>query len=699
MLLLTVELTTATAVRAQSVAGQYAGRAVDDVQLLVEDKPTTEAMLLELVEVRVGQPLSIEAVRESIAHIYGLGRFQDVQVEAASGASGGVTLRFNLIPFHNIRRVDFKGELGLSAGLLRETVTERYGASPSIGRVDAAVRTVQQLYADHGYLRAKVEASTEIAHDPDSAVLTFTIDSGPRAVIGRVVVARDTEVSREAIMRQIDAQPGQVFQRARIQERLDNYIRDLKNRRYYEADGSLQADPSDDGRTVDLVIAITTGLPVTVRFDFKGGAPVPADRLKELAPLEREGSVDEDLLEDSETRIENYLRQEGYWKADVTVRREATDTGLAIVFEVNRGLQYRVAAPTEISGVRAVTVGEVAALVALQPGELFVESKLSAGVAVIQEFYRQRGFAAAEVRSGVNETDAPRSADASVAGQAYVRAAIVVSEGSQSTVGDVRILGTAAIQADELRPLVKIAAGDPYFEPRIVDARDALIVEYLNRGFAAVTVNVALSASADHTRVDLTFTIQEGPQSIVDHILIVGNAHTKPDVILRELQFKPGGPLGLQDQFESRRRLSALGLFRRVQITALTHGTGNEQDVLVTVEEAPATSIGYGGGLEAFTTLREGPDGQAEDQGRICAARLFRHRPAESLRRQSFREPVYASQSPAESGCRRSRRPWQHLRLHRVPGGRDVSPAALVRGQRFHGQRGHRAGGADDIQL
>ncbi len=293
------------------------------------------------------------------------------------------------------------------------------------------------------------------------------------------------------------------------------------------------------------------------------------------------------------------------------------------MFEVNRGRQYRVAAPTEIRGVRAVPVGEVAALVALQPGELFVESKLSAGVTVIREFYRQRGFAAVDLKSGVNETDAPRTADASVPGQAYVRAAIVVTEGSQSTVGDVRILGATAIQADELRPLVKIAAGDAYFEPRIVDARDALIVEYLNRGFAAVAVNVALSASTDHTRVDLTFTIQEGPQSIVDHILIVGNAHTKPDVILRELQFKPGGPLGLQDQFESRRRLSALGLFRRVQITALTHGTGNEHDVLVTVEEAPATSIGYGGGVEAFTTLRQGPDGTAEDKVEFAPRGFF----------------------------------------------------------------------------
>ena len=293
------------------------------------------------------------------------------------------------------------------------------------------------------------------------------------------------------------------------------------------------------------------------------------------------------------------------------------------MFEVNRGRQYRVAAPTEISGVRAVPVGEVAALVAIQPGELFVESKLSAGVAVIQEFYRQRGFAAAErevrgQRDRCAEIGRRLGAGTGLRARGDCRHRRFAIDGRRRPDS-----GRRGDQADELRPLVKIAAGDPYFEPRIVDARDALIVEYLNRGFAAVAVNVALSASADHTRVDLTFTIQEGPQSIVDHILIVGNAHTKPDVILRELQFKPGGPLGLQDQFESRRRLSALGLFRRVQITALTHGTGNEHDVLVTVEEAPATSIGYGGGLEAFTTLRQGPDGQAEDKVEFAPRGFF----------------------------------------------------------------------------
>ena len=132
---------------AQSVAAQYVGRSVEDIQLLVEDKPTVDAAVLDLIEVRRGDALSAAAVRESIAHVFSLGRFQDVQVEAAPGASGGVVLRINLIPFHTIQKIVFAGTLGLSSGELRSTVADRYGASPPIGRVDAAVRTLQQLYS------------------------------------------------------------------------------------------------------------------------------------------------------------------------------------------------------------------------------------------------------------------------------------------------------------------------------------------------------------------------------------------------------------------------------------------------------------------------------------------------------------------------------------------------------------------------
>jgi outer membrane protein insertion porin family len=590
---------------AQSLAAKYVGRPIEEIRLLVEDVPTTQPALLDLVEARTGEPLSIAGVRESIAHLYTLGRYQDIQVEAVDAPGGGVRLTFNLIPLHDIERIEFEGLLGLPERQLRRAVVERYGASPSIGRVDAAARTLQQFYADEGYLRARVEARPDILHDPDRTVLTFIIESGPRATVARAEVEGDPLVPKEEFLRRVGATTGAVFVRPRLQEKLDDYVRRLKDRRFYEAQGTLRAIESEDGRTIDLSIAIHPGLPVTIRFE---GDPIPADKLKELALVEQEGTVDEDLLEDSESRLENYLRQEGYWKAEVTVRRAPQAAQLAIVFTVNRGRQYRVAGPTELSGIQAVPYGDLAPLVPIKPGDLFIESELSAGIAAILNVYRTRGFASVSIKSAVNEADPPGS------GEGLVRPAIVIAEGPRTVVGEVVVTGNAAIATEELTPVIRISPGEPYFEPKVIQARDTLALEYLNRGFAAAVVTPVPRPTEDRSRVDLVFTIQEGPQTIVDHILIVGNVHTDADVILRELQFRPGQPLGLQDQFESRRRLSALGLFRRVRISEVAHGSGNEHDVLVTVEEAPATSVGYGGGLEATQRLRStGPGGQAEE--------------------------------------------------------------------------------------
>jgi outer membrane protein assembly factor BamA len=50
--------------------------------------------------------------------------------------------------------------------------------------------------------------------------------------------------------------------------------------------------------------------------------------------------------------------------------------------------------------------------------------------------------------------------------------------------------------------------------------------------------------------------------------------------------------------------VSALGLFRRVQLTPLERNAGNHRDLLVAVEEAPVNTIGYGGGLEGSLRLK-----------------------------------------------------------------------------------------------
>ena len=102
--------------------------------------------------------------------------------------------------------------------------------------------------------------------------------------------------------------------------------------------------------------------------------------------------------------------------------------------------------------------------------------------------------------------------------------------------------------------------------------RDAVQLRYANDGFRNATVSSNPGLSADGTRADIVFTVEEGPQVFVDHVLIVGNQRTNSETIRRELQFRSGDPLGLAAVTESQRRLATLGLFRRVRITELGHG-------------------------------------------------------------------------------------------------------------------------------
>jgi outer membrane protein insertion porin family len=589
--------------QARPASAAYIGRTIASVRLLIEDRPAGDPILDDLVQTRVGRPLLMTEVRQSIAHLFSLRRFQDVRVEARPSGEH-VELLYHLVPLRAVSRVQFRGTLGLSEGLLRRTVTGRFGASPPVGRATEIARILEeQLYADHGYLRADVRAVLiDDPRDAASTELVFEVDAGPRARIGDVQLSGQPGEAG-AFLRRIGAVSGAPYEPLRLSDELNRYVDDVRRAGRYEANASYRPVVSEDRTLVGLTVDVEAGPLVILRFE---GDTLPADRLDELVPLRREASAHQDLLEDSEQRIRAYLAQQGYWRAAVSHRVDDDGDRRTIVFTVARGLQYRLADSVQVTGNRSVPYEELRPMVTrLQAGDVFLASHLDAAVAAIESLYLGRGFAQVAVDAAVNETNP------TPAGVGQVRPAIVITEGPQTTVGDVTFLGNDAITDARLASLVTLAPGMPYFVPRVADDRELVLLEYLNEGYATADVQVAPVLSDDGTSASIVYRIVEGPQTIVDHILIIGNTRTDPDIIRRELLFRTGEPLGLADLIESRRRLAALGLFRRVQITELSHGGSNEHDVLVTVEEAPATTLSYGGGLEASRRLRRGEQGEA----------------------------------------------------------------------------------------
>ena len=95
--------------------GDFVGKPVVAVQLVSDGRPIHDAAVLELVETRVGVPLSMRQVRESVTHLFSLGLFETVEVDG-SLLGDGVALEYDLIPLQVIERIEFEGNRGHTGG-------------------------------------------------------------------------------------------------------------------------------------------------------------------------------------------------------------------------------------------------------------------------------------------------------------------------------------------------------------------------------------------------------------------------------------------------------------------------------------------------------------------------------------------------------------------------------------------------------
>ena len=127
----------------QAAVDDYIGRQVASVRLMIDGRETVDPALLKVVETRAGRPLSMVEVRESLTHLFSLGRFDNVSVDASMEA-GGVLLRYDLSPVHVISKIEFAGNLG---GIgRRATPSRRYGSVRHVAAAEPRRRIVTGDY-------------------------------------------------------------------------------------------------------------------------------------------------------------------------------------------------------------------------------------------------------------------------------------------------------------------------------------------------------------------------------------------------------------------------------------------------------------------------------------------------------------------------------------------------------------------------
>jgi outer membrane protein insertion porin family len=579
------------------------------VEVVVEQEglPITDPNILSLIETKVGQPLSMQAVKETIGHLISLNRYEDAQA-IPEPLANGIRLKWLLFPLHPVDRIEFTGMTGLSEGDLRRIVRERFSGPPSEAHADEVVELLRAQYRRHGYPNARVMPRIEPTHNPDRATLIFQVDAGMRATIADLRIEQVDATQRSNIVDVPEIKKGDPYDEDVIDRQLQKWEKRMHDRGFYEARASKS--PAMSGTDAFLFVNLARGPHVVVAFS---GDPIPDSEKDRLVPVKTEASADEDLLEDSSRAIENYLHERGYRDANALYARDERDGELIITFKVTRGSRY-ILRDLRYMGNASIPTNELEGFVRLKNGEPFVRAALDASVQAIRNTYRARGFTRADMKVNdvIGVPEDPKDPDRGI------EILLAMTEGPRTTVRDVTFEGNTALSEADLQRLTVVSPGRAYVAAEVVVDRDRIATEYRNRGYLDAAVASEPSFAEQDTQADVRFTITEGPQVLIDRIIIVGNQRTKTSTIENELTVHPGQPLGEAALAESRSNLYGLQLFRRATIEPVAHGSEPRRDLLVRVEEAPATVFGLGGGIEGGYQTRIGDNGLAEDQFEVA---------------------------------------------------------------------------------
>src|SRR5215204_4013410 len=586
-------------------ANAQVGPPIVEIQLDQEGRTVNEPAVLRLIETRVGDRLAVRSVRETIAHLMALGRYEDVRVESEP-VGNGVRVKYVLMPRHPIDRIEFAGRTELSADDLRQRITERFGTSPSTNRLNELIEMLRLEYRRRGYPAAKLTPRLEATHDPDRSTLVIEVNPGPRAKILDVRLTQVDATERSTLTEVPDIKVGDTYDENEIGRKMQAWETRMRERGHYEARANQNASISEDG-SVFLFLNLELGPMVRLVFE---GDPLPGDEVDKLVPVRREASVDEDLLEDSQSMIETYLHTQGYRDATAMYTRQERAGELVITFKIMRGPRYLLRSVT-VTGNFVVLTPQLVPLVRLKEGEPFVRSTLAMGVTAIENLYRISGFTRTQVKATENVVAPEDVRDP----DRLVNVTITIVEGPRTELRSVTFQGNMTLSDAELRKRISTAPGRVYSIAEVIVDRDSIVQAYHDRGFETVAVTPQTMFSESDTRADVRFTIVEGPQIIVDHVIISGNLHISTETIEREIVLRPGEPYGEAAVAQSRVNLVRLELFRRVQIEALAHSGETRRDVLVQVEESRSTTVDLSGGVEGGYFVRPtGEGGLAEDR-------------------------------------------------------------------------------------
>lgn len=424
--------------------------------------------------------------------------------------------------------------------------------------------------------------------------------SASREIIGDVVVEGNRRIATQRVLRVVDSQPGKEFSRAVL---LEDVAR-LGGTRLFKNIG-VRDEPLPDGR-VRIVFSVTEYPNLVKEIVYRHAKHISEKDLEGLTGLRKGVPLDPVSNKSACFKIQDYLKEKGYYFANVVLEEGDKATDERIVFNITEGRIVRVrstnfAGQEELaSAARLRTQIETSRSLLGVLGGVFNPRQIDGDVMKLEEYYKANGYLNVRVARELKFTPDFSAVDIT----------FHIQEGTRYKVDGVSINGNKAFDSAQLKNVTRLKPGD-YYNEGIVAADMRNISDYVGwRGHQALVDKKWYPVPDQPGLVRVQYEVMEKPPAKVGQIFIVGNDVTQDRVIRRVIGLYPGQTLRYPELRAAERDLARLNIFEmnpelgiRPTISVLEDTDSEYKDLLVTVKETHTGSLLFGAGINSDAGL------------------------------------------------------------------------------------------------
>jgi outer membrane protein insertion porin family len=414
-----------------------------------------------------------------------------------------------------------------------------------------------------------------------------------------IEVAGNRRVTREDILSYLRERVGSAFD----PETLRHDVRELWSSGFFD-DVEVDLSRAEGGVALRFLVRER---PSILRIELEGNDKIDDDDIEEGIELRKDTILSPAAVARSIQKIRDLYAEKGFFLAEVESEiLPQKNNEVVVKFTVKENGAVTVKRVTFIGNenvpeneLREVMFTGKSNLLRFGSGGPYRQDAFERDIAMLSALYYDRGY----LEVAINTPRVMLTPDRS-----GIEISITIDEGPRYRIRQLRVYerGEGGNEVEpingrrHLRNLVRANPGDYFNRAQLLEDLQAIRTMYRDHGFANVEANPETHLDEEHHEVDVVVPIVRGPLVHFERIEFRGNAKTRDRVLRREMEVEEGQPFHETNLEASRRRITALGYFERVDISTEEGSRPDTVKVYVEVTERPTGTFQVGVGFSSI---------------------------------------------------------------------------------------------------